>query len=166
MSQPSPHTPNGGGHTGAGGGGAAAPGDGDHESPAMQAFFAARQRKNEHMMIMYATALCCLIALFVVFHWTRWLCLGAERSWRPLATLGRPFVAIERYVGPYSCPVTVCTDGLYARFVRNFLVRKVPGFKSAGHALLVTTYVVANVVVGFTNVDVSSKGTLASRFGW
>ncbi|KAK3342994.1 ferric reductase NAD binding domain-containing protein [Neurospora tetraspora] len=145
MSQPSPHTPSGGGHTGTGAG-AAAPSDGGHESPAMQAFFAMRQRKNEHMMKMYAAALCGLVALFVVFHWTRWLCVRAERSWRPLATLGRPFVAIER-------------------FVRSLLVRKVPGFKSAGHALLVTTYVVANVAVGFTNVDASSKANFASRFG-
>lgn len=131
----------------------------------MQAFFAMRQRKNEHMMKMYAAALCGLVALFVVFHWTRWLCVRAERSWRPLATLGRPFVAIERYV-PYSnFRITACTDGFYTRFVRSLLVRKVPGFKSAGHALLVTTYVVANVAVGFTNVDASSKANFASRFG-
>ena len=173
MPQPASHVPNGGGHTGpgggggGGGGGAAAPHDGGHESPAMQAFFAARQRKNEHMMKIYAASLCGLIALFVVFHWTRWLCVRAERSWRPLATLRRPFVATERYVPYYNCPVyTVRTDGFYTRFVRNLLVRKVPGFKSAGHALLVTTYVVANVAVGFTNVDASSKATLASRFGW
>lgn len=166
MSQPSSHTPNGGGHTGTAGGGAAAPNDGGRESPAMQAFFAARQRKNEHMMKMYALALCGLVALFFVFHWTRWLCVRAERSWRPLATLGRPFVAIERYAPFYNYPIAVCADGFYTRFVRNLLVRKVPGFKSAGHALLVTTYVVANVVVGFTNVNTSSKATLASRFGW
>ncbi|KAK3503495.1 ferric reductase NAD binding domain-containing protein [Neurospora crassa] len=113
----------------------------------MQAFFAMRQRKNEHMMQMYAAALCGLVALFIVFHWTRWFFVRAERSWKPLATLGRPFVAIERSA-------------------RNLLVRKVTGFKSAGHALLVTAYVVANVAVGFTNVDASSKANFASRFGW
>lgn len=52
--------------------------------------------------------------------------------------------------------------------MRNILVRKVPGFKSAGHALLVTAYVALNIAVSFTNftkVELS-MGSLASRFGW
>lgn len=76
----------------------------------MQAFFAARQRKNEHMMKMYAAALCGLIALFVVFHWMRWLCVRAERSWRPLAVAGRPLIAIERYESGSRLRVPVFTD--------------------------------------------------------
>lgn len=52
------------------------------------------------------------------------------------------------------------------RIVRKVLVRKVPGFKSAGHALLVTTYVAINLAVSFTNLDMSSMTNFASRFAW
>jgi len=50
--------------------------------------------------------------------------------------------------------------------VRNILVRKIPGFKSAGHALLITTFVAINLAVTFTNLDTSSNTTIASRFAW
>lgn len=50
--------------------------------------------------------------------------------------------------------------------VRNLLVRKVPGFKSAGHALVTVAYVAINASIAFTNVDLSSMGGVAHRFGW
>jgi predicted ferric reductase len=52
------------------------------------------------------------------------------------------------------------------RLGRNLLVRRVPGFRSAGHAIIVAAYVAINVSVIFTNVDTTSLGSLASRFGW
>jgi hypothetical protein len=49
--------------------------------------------------------------------------------------------------------------------VRNLLVRRLPGFKSAGHGLLVFGYVAINAVVAFSNVDISLPN-FAARFGW
>lgn len=44
----------------------------------------------------YAAGLCGLIAIFVVFHWTRWLCVRMERSKKPFGVLGRPVVEGSR----------------------------------------------------------------------
>ena len=44
-------------------------------------------------------------------------------------------------------------------------MRKVPGFKSAGHAILVAAYATINLAIMFTNID-SSLGNLGNRFGW
>ncbi|KAK0644529.1 ferric reductase NAD binding domain-containing protein [Cercophora newfieldiana] len=109
--------------------------------------FTARKLANESQMRIYAASLCGLIALFILFHWTRWLCARIERSMKSggKSVLGEPFVKASR-------------------LVRNVLVRKVPGFNSAGHALLVTTYVATNLAVTFTNLDTSSMTNFASRF--
>jgi hypothetical protein len=58
----------------------------------------------------------------------------------------------------------VLTDRL--RLARNLLVRKVPGFKSAGHAILITAYVAVNLAVTFSEVDFKSMAALGHRFGW
>jgi hypothetical protein len=63
----------------------------------MAAFFAQRQVVIERMMKYYAAGLCGLIAVFVVFHWVRWVCVNVERSNKPAGILGRPFVACSRY---------------------------------------------------------------------
>ncbi|KAK4211104.1 ferric reductase NAD binding domain-containing protein [Rhypophila decipiens] len=124
------------------------PAGGGHgnEDPARLAFFAARQLVNERVMKIYVAGLCGLIAVFVVAHWTRLACVKIARSYQGASALERPFVIVSR-------------------LARNVLVRKVPGFKSAGHALLVATYVALNAAVSFTNVD-SSMGNIANRFGW
>ncbi|KAK3394887.1 ferric reductase NAD binding domain-containing protein [Podospora didyma] len=116
-------------------------------SSATAAIFAARQIKTERMMSMYAAGLCGLIAIFVIFHWTRVLFVKVQRSWKPAVALERPFV-------------------MATRLGRNVLVRKVPGFKSAGHALLVTVYLATNIAVMFSSMDSSVIATYASRFGW
>lgn len=64
----------------------------------MEAFFAQRQLVTDRMMRYFAAGLCGLIALFVVFHWARWLCVKVERSKKFAGLLGRPFVASTRYV--------------------------------------------------------------------
>ncbi len=63
----------------------------------MAAFFAQRQVLIDRMMRYYAAGICGLIAVFVVFHWARWLCVKIERSKTPAGLLGRPFVAASRY---------------------------------------------------------------------
>ncbi|KAK3682147.1 ferric reductase NAD binding domain-containing protein [Podospora appendiculata] len=113
----------------------------------MLAFFAARLAATEKSVKYWAAGICGLIGIFIVFHWTRWLCVKLARSWKPAAMLERPFVLIGRYG-------------------RNILIRKVPGFSSAGHALLVSAYVAINVACTFTNLDTSSQSNYAARFGW
>ncbi|KAK4164470.1 putative ferric reductase transmembrane component [Cladorrhinum sp. PSN259] len=118
-----------------------------HYSPAQEAFFAARRAKSEEALTYYAAGLAGLIAVFVLFHWTRWLCVKLETSKKPLGILGRPFVAASR-------------------LTRNLLVRRVAGFNSAGHALLVAAYVGLNFMAMFINVQSTSISNYASRFGW
>ncbi|KAK3305373.1 ferric reductase NAD binding domain-containing protein [Chaetomium strumarium] len=137
------HPSSRGGH----GGGAVSTGGHGSSDPARAAFFAQRQLVTERMMRYYAAGICGVIAVFVIFHWTRRLCVRVEQSKRPAGWLGRPFVASSRHG-------------------RNLLVRRVPGFRSAGHAFIVTAYVAINVSVIFTNVDTTSLGSLAFRFGW
>ncbi len=45
-------------------------------------------------------------------------------------------------------------------------MRGFPGVNSAGHALLIAVYVGVNLALLFTNVDTTSAGPVASRFGW
>jgi hypothetical protein len=62
----------------------------------MLAYFAKRQAVIERLMKYYAAGICGLIAIFVLFHWTRWLCAKRERSKGTAETLSRPFVASSR----------------------------------------------------------------------
>ncbi|KAL2264437.1 hypothetical protein VTK26DRAFT_2 [Humicola hyalothermophila] len=140
MAGPSGNPSSGSGHEGDSTGGHG------HYTPAMLAFFAQRQKVTERVMKYYAAGLCGLIAVFVLFHWAHWLCVRAERSKRPPRVLGLPLIASSR-------------------LVRNLLLRKLPGFKSAGHALVVAVYVAINFAVIFTNVD-PSVANFAHRFGW
>jgi hypothetical protein len=67
----------------------------------MLAYFAKRQVVIERMMKYYAAGICGLIAVFVIFHWTRWLCAKRERSKGTAGALGYPFVASSRQGNPY-----------------------------------------------------------------
>jgi hypothetical protein len=63
----------------------------------MAAFFAQRQVVIDRMMKYYATGICGLIAVFVIFHWARSLCVKIGWSKAPVGVLGRPLIAISRY---------------------------------------------------------------------
>ncbi|KAK0707580.1 ferric reductase NAD binding domain-containing protein [Lasiosphaeris hirsuta] len=144
------HGASAGNATGESHGGAPSTGGGaGHANPALAAMFAERAIVTNRLMKSYAAALCGLIAIFVLFHWARWLSMRTERSLNrdKSSILGRPFVTVTR-------------------LIRNVLVRKVPGFKSAGHALLVLVYSAINLAIMLTNVDLSVMGNVAARFGW
>ncbi|VBB80535.1 Putative Ferric reductase transmembrane component [Podospora comata] len=144
MAGPSPSTATGGGHGGTAAGGQASHGP---SNPAYYAMFAARQKVSEQAMRYYAAGICGLIAVFVLFHWTRLLVVKLERSKKPLGIFGRPFLATSR-------------------LTRNLLVRKVPGFSSAGHAILVIVYLALNLMAMFIHVETNSLSNFAARFGW
>lgn len=49
--------------------------------------------------------------------------------------------------------------------MRSVFVRKVPGFTSSGHAVVVVVYVVINIALTFTNMDITLSN-MANRCGW
>ncbi|RDW64032.1 hypothetical protein BP5796_10534 [Coleophoma crateriformis] len=53
-----------------------------------------------------------------------------------------------------------------SRYIRSVLLRKVPGFSSAGHALLVVTYVAINLILLLTNINWATRIGIAKRCGW
>ncbi|KAK7991930.1 hypothetical protein PG988_000724 [Apiospora saccharicola] len=102
--------------------------------------FAERQHDNEQTTKYYAAALSGLIGVFIISHWTRWL-INRHRISSPFLS---PFVALSRRV----------------------LLRKIPGFSSVGHAMLLTIFFAINIVFSFTGFDYSGPTNFASRFGW
>ncbi|KAL3420053.1 ferric reductase like transmembrane component [Phlyctema vagabunda] len=52
------------------------------------------------------------------------------------------------------------------RFFQKALIRRIPGFTSAGHALIVLAYLAINLSLTLTNIDWSSRVGLAKRCGW
>ncbi|KAH8159973.1 hypothetical protein CIB48_g8276 [Xylaria polymorpha] len=103
---------------------------------------AARLKLNVDILSYYAISLAALISIFIIGHWTRRLAWSASRS-----VLLRPVVALSRTI-------------------RKISLKKLPGFTSVGHAILVTIFVALNVLFSFYHVDYSKVSNLASRFGW
>ncbi|KAK9774496.1 putative Ferric reductase like transmembrane component [Seiridium cardinale] len=110
------------------------------------AMFAARQAASELALEYYAAALCGIIAIFMIGHWTRLLVNkrkvpgGLAKAMSPLAAVSRAF--------------------------RRIFIRKLPGFSSAGHGVLYTVYVALNVGLSFFGLDTSRTTNFAARFGW
>lgn len=68
------------------------------EDPVKMAYFAQRQVLTERLMRYYAAAICGLIAVFVIFHWTHWACVKVERARGASGLLlARPFIISTRY---------------------------------------------------------------------
>ncbi|KAH9900225.1 ferric reductase NAD binding domain-containing protein [Xylariomycetidae sp. FL2044] len=113
---------------------------------AKEAMLMARQKISEEVMIDFAAALACLMGLFILSHWLRFVAvrLGLNRSRIPILA---PFVALTRTL-------------------RRIFVRKLPGFTSVGHAMTVTAYVAFNVTFAFWRLDYSKSTDFAARFGW
>ncbi|GAB1316232.1 Ferric reductase NAD binding domain-containing protein [Madurella fahalii] len=120
---------------------------GGHYSPAMLAFFAERKVATEFALRIMVAAICGLILIYVIPYWTRRLFARLDTSRGPLRVLARPFVASSR-------------------LIRSVLVRKVPGFASAGHALLAAAFFGILVGFSFVRLNGSSISNYAARFGW
>ncbi|KAI1737075.1 ferric reductase NAD binding domain-containing protein [Xylaria scruposa] len=102
----------------------------------------ARTKVNADILSYYAISLTALIAIFIVGHWTRRLAWTASRS-----MILQPAIVISRVV-------------------RKGSLRKLPGFTSVGHAILVVVFVALNAFFSFYRVDYSKLSNPASRFGW
>jgi len=87
-----------GNSTNSGGWGGNRGGSSSPSNPANASIFAARKLATEQQIKIYAASLCGLMAVFVLFHWTRWLCTRVERSLNSGKTpvLGQPFVKGSR----------------------------------------------------------------------
>ncbi|KAI0110858.1 ferric reductase NAD binding domain-containing protein [Nemania sp. FL0031] len=107
-----------------------------------QGWMAARLKVNLELLSYYAVSLAALIAIFIIGHWVRRLAWSASRS-----VVLYPIVALSRTI-------------------RKVCLRKLPGFTSVGHALLVTIFVALNALFSFYRVDYSKISNIASRFGW
>lgn len=119
----------------------------------------ARTRINQQQMRYFAAGICGLMAVFILSHWLRWLFSNGKSSKHPIRLLSR-FVGI-----PELFLLDLLTICYTCRIVRNVLVRKVSGFTSSGHALVVTCYVAINLAITFTNVQISPS-SIANRCGW
>ncbi|KAE8453286.1 hypothetical protein EG329_011353 [Mollisiaceae sp. DMI_Dod_QoI] len=106
-----------------------------------------RQRYNENSAKYFAVGIGAIIFLFMIFHWTRFLYkqYGLKSS-RTIRVLKLPVV--------------------FARFARRFLIRKLPGFVSAGHGLVFLGYIVTNVCITFLRIDWTTLTGFAKRLGW
>jgi hypothetical protein len=82
--------------TSAGGGSAGGHSSGGGGSHRDAAFFAARQLVIEQQMRYWAAGMCGLLAVFVLYHWTKRLCVKLELSGKSSGPLTRPFVAGSR----------------------------------------------------------------------
>ncbi|KAI1130100.1 ferric reductase NAD binding domain-containing protein [Nemania abortiva] len=107
-----------------------------------QAWMAIRLKVNLELLSYYAASLAALIAIFIIGHWIRRLAWGASRS-----AILYPIVALSRSV-------------------RKVCLRKLPGFTSVGHAILVAVFVAFNALFSFWRVDYSKISNPAARFGW
>ncbi|KAI0453453.1 ferric reductase NAD binding domain-containing protein [Xylaria acuta] len=107
-----------------------------------QAWMATRLNTNVEVLTYYAISLTALMAIFIVGHWTRRLAWSASRSMilQPVAAL--------------------------SRVIRKGCLRKLSGFTSVGHAILVVIFVALNALFSFYRVDYSKVSNFASRFGW
>ncbi|KAI3393953.1 hypothetical protein diail_3432 [Diaporthe ilicicola] len=110
------------------------------------AMFAARLRVNQQQLRYLAAGICALMGLFIVFHWIRYVFNKANSKHRSPSSVAYPFRLISRNA-------------------RKLLVRKIPGFTSSGHALLVAAYLAINIAVTFTNVTLVYS-SIANRCGW
>jgi hypothetical protein len=59
---------------------------------------AARQAATEKQMTYFAAAICGLMAIFVLLHWTRFLFSKASKSSKSLSWVSFPFGAVTRYI--------------------------------------------------------------------
>ncbi|KAL8392433.1 hypothetical protein RB595_002577 [Gaeumannomyces hyphopodioides] len=109
-----------------------------------------REQMNFQVATNYAAFLASIVGVFIILHWSRYLATAAQQ---PAKTPSFP-----RFI---SLPFV-----RVSRMLRNLLLRKIPGFHSSGHGVLVSIYVAVNVAMIFTNIDLSRTSNLAARCGW
>ncbi|TDZ41204.1 Ferric/cupric reductase transmembrane component 2 [Colletotrichum trifolii] len=108
-----------------------------------------RQLMNEKNVKIYAYLICSFIVIFTLGHWLRVLKRRSQFS----------SLALRRVPGA-SVLVQV------VRKVRSALIRKLAGFPSGGHALLIVIFTAVNIAFCFQHVETNKVANFAARFGW
>ncbi|TDZ22220.1 Ferric reductase transmembrane component 4 [Colletotrichum orbiculare MAFF 240422] len=108
-----------------------------------------RQLVNEKNVKIYAYLICFFIVIFTLGHWLRVLKRRSQFS----------SLALRRVPGA-SVLVQV------VRKVRSALIRKLAGFPSGGHALLIVIFTAVNIALCFQHVETNKVANFAARFGW
>ncbi|KAI1764445.1 ferric reductase NAD binding domain-containing protein [Hypoxylon sp. FL1150] len=116
---------------------------------AQEVYLEERQKVNVEMLIYYAASLSCLIGVFILSFWIRFISvrMGWTRSRNPILL---PFIATTRVA-------------------RKIFIRTLPGFTSVGHAVVVIAYVALNILFTFYDFyqdDYEQSTNYAARFGW
>ncbi|KAL2065517.1 hypothetical protein VTL71DRAFT_3187 [Oculimacula yallundae] len=101
------------------------------------------QESAEH----YAIAIAGIIAIFTLFHWSRFL-------------YSRYSSKSVKQSGFMKAQVAV------TRAVRSVLTHRVPGFTSIGHSVLVTLFILLNILFLFINMEFNSVIPFAKRLAW
>ncbi|KAJ8123536.1 hypothetical protein ONZ43_g542 [Nemania bipapillata] len=107
-----------------------------------QGWMVIRLQTSLELLSYYAISLAAIIAIFIIGHWARRLAWNASQL-----VILYPVVALSRAI-------------------RKVCLRKLPGFTSVGHAILVFIFVALNATFSFYRVDYSKASNPAARFGW
>ncbi|KAI1327213.1 ferric reductase NAD binding domain-containing protein [Xylariaceae sp. FL0255] len=106
----------------------------------------AREKLNAQILTYYAISLSGIIGLFILGHWMRYL--TARLPWTKTR-----FVILYPIVG-------------LTRSTRRTCLRRLLGFTSIGHAVVVAVFVALNAFFSFYKIDRSNYSEVAARFGW
>ncbi|KAI0107018.1 ferric reductase NAD binding domain-containing protein [Nemania sp. FL0031] len=112
----------------------------------------AKQLSNERALKILAGVISGVLALLIINHWVRVLYVRARRCRSNPQPTGSSALA-SRFMS-------------FSRYIRRTLIKGRAGFPSTGHAILVSAYVVVNVLLMFTHLDYSKLNLFAARAGW
>jgi hypothetical protein len=106
-----------------------------------------------------------MIVLFILLHWARFVFAHCGRRRAGILRL----LNIPRGITRYSNLIlrwSQKTNPQLNRQARRIFLLKVPGFPTAGHALLFVGYLATCLAVSFVNLDWSSLVNWSKRLGW
>lgn len=131
---------------------------GDHDR------FATRTRLNHEAMFAFIAAVSVLGLVFIVAHLVQ---RAAKRWGRDETPNSGRFVTLWRCALESVLALTKLLTQCF-RKIRGASIRKVPALPSMGHAVVTVLYLVANLVLTFTNTDenMTMMSNMASRTGW
>jgi hypothetical protein len=55
---------------------------------------------------------------------------------------------------------------MHIRTARKLFIRKIPGFTSAGHGIIVLGWLATSITISFVNIDWSDLLNWGRRLGW
>jgi hypothetical protein len=121
-----------------------------------------RQKNNENAAGFFTVGIVGMIILFMIFHCIRYVFNNCKSKKGNPTALRVPFT-IARYLSFFTLNKLRLMN---VRSTRSLLIRKVPGFTSAGHALIFVGWFAICTSTAFVNIDWSTLNGWAKRLGW